>query len=173
MRRLVAMAVVAGLSSCSFDVVGPPGPPGPPGVDGPQGDPGPAGRTGSRGPQGPPGQAGLDGRPGQQGVQGNPGPQGPTGPDGIANVSGLELAKPISSQFFASQRTGQLWRQCPAGKWPLAGGGEVTVTSAAKPTITRSERVSDGWLVEAAWPPGSTASSWVLSVTVLCVVLQS
>lgn len=173
MKHLLAIAVVAGVSGCSFDIVGPPGPIGPPGVDGPQGYAGLPGRPGPPGPRGPPGPVGFDGRPGQQGVRGAPGPQGLPGPDGVASVAGLELVKPISSDFLASERTAQMWIPCPVGKQPLAGGGQVTVTSNPKPMITRSEPSNGGWLVEAAWPDGSTAGAWKLSVTVLCVAIHS
>jgi hypothetical protein len=173
MKRLLAMMVIGGLWSCSYDIVGPPGPVGPPGVDGPQGYQGPPGSPGPRGPQGQAGPAGLDGRPGQKGVQGAPGPQGPIGPDGVANVNGLELVKPDSQLYFASQRMAQRTKWCPAGKVPVAGSAEVTVTSATKPTITRSEPVLGGWLIEAAWPPGTTASDWTLTVAVLCVAIHS
>jgi collagen triple helix repeat protein len=172
-KRLIAMAVVAGVSSCSFDVVGPPGPIGPPGVDGPQGAPGNPGSPGPPGPQGPPGPAGIDGRQGQKGVQGAPGGHGATGPNGLANVSGLELAQPLTKILAASTTWAEVLISCPAGKRPLAGGGQVTVTSSSKPTITSSQPSQDGWVVQATWPPGSTPSSWQLTAMVLCVAVRS
>jgi len=174
MKRLLAVAVFAWLSGCSLDIIGAPGPVGPAGVDGPQGVQGLPGRPGPPGPRGPSGPAGADGRQGQQGAQGAAGPRGPPGPAGVASVSGLELVKPISSDFFASDLTGHLVIPCPAGKWPLAGGGQVTVTNGAKPLITHSEPYpGGGWYVEAAWPAGSTPSAWRLSVTALCVAVHS
>jgi hypothetical protein len=83
------------------------------------------------------------------------------------------IVKPLASHFFAPDWTGTVWVPCPAGTAPLSGGGEVTVTSSTKPSITSSRPAGNGWTVTAAWPATATPAEWWLSVSVICIGINA
>ena len=99
---------------------GPVGPTGAPGAPGPQGELGPAGAQGATGPAGEPGPVGDVGPPGYRGPKGPTGVQGPPGTTGLdiltwtVTIDGRAVGRTL--------RTYWTWRDCPAGKRPIAGG---------------------------------------------------
>lgn len=99
---------------------GPVGPTGAAGAVGAQGEPGPAGAPGATGPAGEPGPVGDVGPPGYRGPKGPTGPQGPPGTTGLdiltwtVTIDGRAVGRTL--------RTYWTWRDCPAGKRPIAGG---------------------------------------------------
>lgn len=112
-----------GLTSLTWETVGPQGDTGPdgvtgpPGLQGPQGAAGPGGITGpngaqgANGPTGDSGVAGGAGATGPQGPQGNPGiqgPVGPTGPQGPNGVNGTNGGDETNKTFLTGGSLGDL-----------------------------------------------------------------
>jgi hypothetical protein len=173
MRRRVAVAAMAALLGCTYDIVGPPGPMGPLGEDGEQGFQGPPGPVGRPGPQGDPGPSGLDGRIGLKGLQGPMGLAGARGPQGWPSISRLQMEN-HSEPFTWASNAGEATVSCPAGKRPLSGGGRMSPVLNPMPAITRSMPTANGWSVSAAWPANTAPGvDWFLIAFVVCANVNS
>jgi hypothetical protein len=117
----------------------------------------PAGQQGPQGLQGPAGPAGKDGAPGPQGKQGAPG------------LSDYQVVIP-NPTFVGTGSTAVAFAQCPAGKKPVGGGGDITASTNDHVAITGSFAVPDGWEVIAE-EMAPTTSNWYLHPVAVCATV--
>jgi len=62
---------------------------------------------------------------------------------------------------------------CPNGTRPLSGGGVVSTSSVALPSIVRSLPLANGWSVTAQWPSSPAPANWDLHAYTICANINS
>ncbi len=165
--NLLALSLLASLTTPSFAKIGPPGPPGP---QGPAGPAGPQGPVGPAGPPGPPGPAGPKGDPGI-GLQGVPGATGATGPQGTPGVSGYQqVVVTTNNEQLGPFGETVRFASCPAGK-KVVGGGGIVFNAVGRWFIDTSGPLSSTqWAIAFANTTSATITAGQLNVYAICVL---
>ena len=119
---------------------------------------------GSQGPAGPKGETGA------QGPKGDTGDQGPKGDTGDPGVTGRVVIK--ESSAFNSSTPKLVNMNCPSGKQPVTGGGNVFGSGGADVPValTYNGNVNtpdSGWTV-GAHEMAATGTNWLINAFLVC-----